>query len=184
MNNQNPLLPQGSALEQKNKGRARVKIAVFFVLAIHGIGLMALLMQGCGQPKEPVAPTETTASNAPPAFVEVTNPPVATSNARRRGQPPRRPSRRPPRRPRLPAPPNTPSSRATPSARSPRTFTSPSKPSPTPILASTRRSSRSDRRFTSPPPRRPGCAPRSPGAAPVESAERERRANLHGEVGR
>ena len=45
MNNQNPLIPQGSALEQKNKGRARMKIAVFFVLAIHGIGLMALLMQ-------------------------------------------------------------------------------------------------------------------------------------------
>ncbi len=34
-------------MEQKNKGRARVKIAVFFVLAIHGIGLLALLMQGC-----------------------------------------------------------------------------------------------------------------------------------------
>ena len=55
MNNQNPLIPQGSALEQKNKGRARVKIAVFFVLAVHGIGLMALLMQGCGQSKEPAA---------------------------------------------------------------------------------------------------------------------------------
>ena len=47
MNNQSPLVPQGSLLEQKNKGRARVKIAVFFVLAIHGIGLLALLMQGC-----------------------------------------------------------------------------------------------------------------------------------------
>jgi LysM repeat protein len=79
MNNQNPLIPQGSALEQKNRGRARVKIAVFFVLAIHGIGLMALLMQGCGQSKEPATQTETTASNQPPAFVETTNPPVATS---------------------------------------------------------------------------------------------------------
>src|SRR5438034_4783579 len=47
MNIQSPLVPQGSLLEQKNKGRARVKIAVFFVLAIHGIGLLALLMQGC-----------------------------------------------------------------------------------------------------------------------------------------
>jgi len=45
--NESPLVPQGSFLEQKNKGRARVKIAVFVVLAIHGIGLMALLMQGC-----------------------------------------------------------------------------------------------------------------------------------------
>jgi len=79
MNNQNQLSPLGSALELKNKGRARVKIAVFFVLAIHGIGLMALLMQGCGQTKEPVTPTETTMSNTPPTFVETTNPPEATS---------------------------------------------------------------------------------------------------------
>jgi LysM repeat protein len=81
MNNQSPLIPQGSVLEQKNKGRARVKIAVFFVLAVHGIGLMALLMQGCGQPKEPVVPSESTTSNTPPAFVaEATNPPVIASN--------------------------------------------------------------------------------------------------------
>jgi LysM repeat protein len=80
MNNQNPLIPQGSSLEQKNKGRARVKIAVFFVLAIHGIGLMALLMQGCGQSKEPAAPTEAVSSNAPPAFIEQTNAPVPPSN--------------------------------------------------------------------------------------------------------
>jgi LysM repeat protein len=80
MNNQNPLIPQGSAMEQKNKGRARVKIAVFFVLAIHGIGLMALLMQGCGQSREPVPSPETSVSNPPPAFVEPTNPPVTASN--------------------------------------------------------------------------------------------------------
>jgi LysM repeat protein len=80
MNNQNPLIPQGSVLEQKNKGSARVKIAVFFVLAIHGIGLMALLMQGCGQSKEAVTPTDAVPSNAPPAFIEQTNPPVPPSN--------------------------------------------------------------------------------------------------------
>src|ERR1035437_4085305 len=79
MNNQNPVIPQGSALEQKNKGRARVKIAVFFVLAVNGIGLMALLMQGCGQTKEPVTPTENTISNPPPTFVETTNPPETTT---------------------------------------------------------------------------------------------------------
>jgi LysM repeat protein len=78
MNNQNPLIPQGSALEQRNKGRARVQIAVFFVLIIHGIGLMALLMQGCGQSKEPATTTETEPSNAPPAFVEPASPPVTT----------------------------------------------------------------------------------------------------------
>jgi LysM repeat protein len=48
MNNQSPLIPQGSLLEQKNKTRIRVKIAVIFVLALHGILLLALLMQGCG----------------------------------------------------------------------------------------------------------------------------------------
>ena len=80
MNNQSPLVPQGSALEQRIKGRARVKIAVFFVLAIHGIGLMALLMQGCGQPKEPTTPAEIAPTNMPPAFVEPTPVPVATSS--------------------------------------------------------------------------------------------------------
>jgi LysM repeat protein len=79
MNNQNPIIPQGSALEQKNKARARVKIQVFFVLAVHGIGLMALLMQGCGQSKEPAAPVETPVTNTPPAFVETNTPPVTTS---------------------------------------------------------------------------------------------------------
>lgn len=79
MNNQSPLVPQGSALEHKNRGRARVKIAVFFVLAIHGIGLMALLMQGCGQSKEPPTLTEPESSNATPAFVETTNVYVPTS---------------------------------------------------------------------------------------------------------
>src|SRR5258707_6041030 len=68
MNEQSPLVPQGSLMEQKNKGRARVKIAVFFVLAVHGIGLLALLMQGCQ--KEPTGNTQTEATNshAPPVF--------------------------------------------------------------------------------------------------------------------
>ena len=80
MNNQSPLLPQGFALEQKNKGRARVKIAVFFVLAIHGIGLMALLMQGCGQSQEPAMPSDIVDTNAPPEFAEPVPPPPATAD--------------------------------------------------------------------------------------------------------
>src|SRR2546430_2593318 len=80
MNNQSPLLPQGSLLEQKtkNKGRTRVKIAVFFVLAIHGVGLLALLMQGCKNEKEAASnQTEQTNTVAQPEF-QPTNPVVTT----------------------------------------------------------------------------------------------------------
>lgn len=52
-----------------------MKIAVFCVLAIHGIGLMALLMQGCGQSREPVPPEEVVETNELPAFVEPPPPP-------------------------------------------------------------------------------------------------------------
>lgn len=82
MNNQSPLIPQGSLVEQRNKGRARVKIAVFLVLAIHGVGLMALLMQGC-KPDTGITTTasEPEATNtAAPAFVEPTNTPPAPTN--------------------------------------------------------------------------------------------------------
>jgi len=77
-------------LEQntKNKGRARVKIAVFFVLAIHGVGLLALLMQGCKGEKDNAsnqtetnntytATTPTFEPTNPVAVLENTNPPVA-----------------------------------------------------------------------------------------------------------
>src|SRR5882757_2330888 len=65
MNNQSPLVPQGSLLEQKNKGRARVKIAVFFVLSIHGVALLALLMQGCQKEKDTSAKVEQTTPSTP-----------------------------------------------------------------------------------------------------------------------
>jgi LysM repeat protein len=69
-------------LEQKNKGRTRVKIAVFVVLAIHGIGLLALLMQGCK--KEPDTNTNAAATdqatNAPTPTFDQTNLPVADNN--------------------------------------------------------------------------------------------------------
>jgi LysM repeat protein len=52
-------------LEQKNKSRARMRVAVSAVLAIHFIGLMALLMQGCRKPSETDAKTAETNSVAP-----------------------------------------------------------------------------------------------------------------------
>ena len=50
MNNPSPspLVPQGFLLEQKNKGRSRVKFAFFCVVGVHVAALMvALLSQGC-----------------------------------------------------------------------------------------------------------------------------------------
>ena len=87
MNNQNqsPLVPQGSLLQQRNQGRARVKIAVSIVLAVHGLGLVALLMQGCQKEKEPAAPPTTQAqeqsdSNQAPQLEAPTNT-AATASA-------------------------------------------------------------------------------------------------------
>lgn len=80
-NTQSPLVPQGSLLEQKQTNRARVKVAVFFVLAVHAIGLMALLMQGCRK-EEPTA-QQATDTNAPmataysPTTAPATTPPTA-----------------------------------------------------------------------------------------------------------
>lgn len=81
MNNQSPLVPKGSLLDQKNKSRTRVEIAVFVILAIHGIGLLALLMQGCQKPPE--STTTSDGTSTPPAFVTPTNvppPPPPTTN--------------------------------------------------------------------------------------------------------
>jgi LysM repeat protein len=46
MSNANPLIPQGSLLEQKAKSRPHLRIAIFIV-AIHLVFLGGLLMQGC-----------------------------------------------------------------------------------------------------------------------------------------
>ena len=79
MNNASPLIPQGSLIEKRNQGRTRVKIAVFLVLAIHGVGLMALLMQGCKKDDTGGSAAELT-NNPAPAFVEPTNAPSAPTN--------------------------------------------------------------------------------------------------------
>lgn len=48
MNNPSPLIPQGTLLDQKNKSRARVKVAFFCVVGVHVAAiLVALLAQGC-----------------------------------------------------------------------------------------------------------------------------------------
>jgi LysM repeat protein len=80
MNNPSPLIPEGSMLEQKNKTRARVRLAVFLVLSVHVIGLMALLMQGCRKPPEATPPADTNAMVEPTNFTD-TNMTAATTTS-------------------------------------------------------------------------------------------------------
>ena len=82
MNSPNPFVPQGSLLELQSKRRSRVKIAVYCVLAVNVVGLMALLMQGCKREQteaenQPTIDTnETALMNTNPPPVEASNPPV------------------------------------------------------------------------------------------------------------
>jgi LysM repeat protein len=71
MNNPNPFLPQGSFLEQKDKARRRVKIAVYFSISLSVVALMALLIQGCRKPND-TADTGTDTNSVPQL---PTNPP-------------------------------------------------------------------------------------------------------------
>lgn len=89
MNNPSPLVPQGSFLEQRNKGRSRVKVAFFCVVGVHVVAIMvALLAQGCRREETPppvaeqppvlpgadvLLPTDT---NPPPPLVSTSAPPV------------------------------------------------------------------------------------------------------------
>src|SRR5262245_27300542 len=48
MNNPNPLIPQGSLLEEKTKSRPHLRVAIAIV-AVHLVFLGGLLIQGCGK---------------------------------------------------------------------------------------------------------------------------------------
>jgi len=76
MNNPSPLIPQGSLLEQKNKSRARVKVAFFCVVGVHVAAiLVALLAQGCKREPVPGVP----GTNAPPSGIDTNLPPIDTN---------------------------------------------------------------------------------------------------------
>jgi LysM repeat protein len=78
MNTPNPLVPQGSQLEQKSNARSRVKLAVFFVLSLHVVGLMALLVQGC-RPEPQDTPDQPVPDIVVPPFESVPVPLVETN---------------------------------------------------------------------------------------------------------
>ena len=71
MNNPNPLIPQGSLLEQKAASRPHLRIAIAIV-AVHLVFLGGLLIQGCGK--------EDTGAKANQAANESPLPPLPDSN--------------------------------------------------------------------------------------------------------
>jgi LysM repeat protein len=86
MNNPNPFLPQGAFLEQKNKARTRLKIAVFFSISLSVVVLMALLIQGCRKPNDQTdgsngSATDAIASNNTPQLTAPSNELGSASNA-------------------------------------------------------------------------------------------------------
>lgn len=86
MNNPSPLIPQGSLLEQKNKSRARVKVAFFTVVGIHVAAIViALLAQGCKRDQTPPVDTQQPQvpadTNMPPLDTNAIPGGVVASNA-------------------------------------------------------------------------------------------------------
>jgi LysM repeat protein len=80
MKNSNPFVPQGSILEQQNKRRSRLKLAVFCVLTVSVVGLSVMLIQGCKR-EQPVDTDVTTPTIDTNLMTSVdTNPPVADTN--------------------------------------------------------------------------------------------------------
>lgn len=82
MTNPNPFLPKGSLLEQQSQRRSRLKLAVFCVLSVSVVGLVAMLIQGCKRETPPADAGFPVDTNLPP-FIDQTNTPSVpdTNNA-------------------------------------------------------------------------------------------------------
>jgi LysM repeat protein len=64
MNNPNPLIPQGSLLEQQARSKPHLRIALFIV-AVHVVFLGLLLMQGCKREPESMDMAEALTNDSP-----------------------------------------------------------------------------------------------------------------------
>ena len=105
--NRNPFVPQGSLLDQKERGRTRVKIIFSIIAGINAIGLVALLILGCQKEKEPAkqtTPETPTQVTTPPAEQVSNPPPVETSPAVTPATTPTNPPVTPPALPPTPPP--------------------------------------------------------------------------------
>ena len=69
MNNHNPLIPQGTLLEQKTRSRPHLRIAIAIV-AVHLVFLGGLLIQGCGKENNTAKNTQSTNDNVLPPLID------------------------------------------------------------------------------------------------------------------
>jgi LysM repeat protein len=82
MNNPNPFVPKGSLLEEQSKRRSRLKLAVFCAVVVGGVGLTAMLIQGCKREQnnetenQPPVDTNTVVVDTNQPSMVATNPPV------------------------------------------------------------------------------------------------------------
>jgi LysM repeat protein len=76
MNTPNPLIPQGTFPESRD--RSHIRIAVFTILAIHVVLLGALLLQGCKRTTE--TPSELTNIYTPPIIEPTVAQPTTTTS--------------------------------------------------------------------------------------------------------
>src|SRR5687767_10283764 len=72
----NPLIPQGTFLEQK--GRSHIRIAVITILAVHVVLLGSLLMAGCKRTTDQVSAEQTNEGGLYPPPPVTTLPPPET----------------------------------------------------------------------------------------------------------
>lgn len=85
MNNPNPLVPQGSLLEEKARSKTSLPVAFFIFLVLHVLVLGGFLMVGCGKTEDPSKARSTLpplTNDLPPLDTNVVyTPPPPASNA-------------------------------------------------------------------------------------------------------
>ena|SRR2546426_8853172 len=82
MSNLNPLIPQGSLLEQNSKGKPHLRVA-YIIVAIHLVFLGGLLIQGCKKEDQSAKSDRTSTNELPPLATDTlynTNLGIALTN--------------------------------------------------------------------------------------------------------
>jgi LysM repeat protein len=80
MTNPNPFVPKGSLLEQQSARRSRLKLAVFCVVAVSSVGLVAMLIQGCKRevPADQNNPSDSSTNT--PSLTDTNTTPMVDTN--------------------------------------------------------------------------------------------------------